>query len=37
MLAHGSLLCPVEIASALSLLSAAPAIWAWLRWKVFEN
>lgn len=31
MLAHGSFLCPAELAAALSFLSAAPVLWAWLR------
>jgi hypothetical protein len=34
MLAHGSMLCPAEIGAALSFLTAAPMVWAWLRWRL---
>lgn len=34
MLAHGSMLCPNEIFAVLSMLSLAPAAWAWARWRL---
>lgn len=34
MLAHGSSLCPLELGAALSFISIAPALWAWLRWRL---
>jgi hypothetical protein len=34
MLSHGSMLCPAEIATVVSLLASMPAIWTWLRWRI---
>jgi hypothetical protein len=33
MLAHGSMLCPADVAAVLSLIPLASMAWAWLRWR----